>query len=499
MLTEAGCPASAEIRPVNWRIIKMENIRLKIGLAGGVHPNMPGDDEALYRRVAGEFETLAESFGFDLVLESDPLRSEEDSEKAVRRFNDEEVDLTLFFSASLPYGRTALPLAGLRSAIGIWAVPEPVSEGVLQLNSYCGLNMFGSILRNYFPGEDIKYKWFYGMPSSGLFRDRLSVTLGALRAVKKLKNARIGQIGELADGFENLYIDERELRRKFGTRLQSRHTVEDIVKLAKSYSISELDALAEEIRAEGRWSPRLSKADFEKFVRLNRAFFDFAEDNRYDSLAVSCWSKFQEVWDVAVCGVLSRLNSAGIAAPCEADVSSAVCMLILNAVNGEVSSLNDLVALDEDDGSLCLWHCGVAAGCWADSCGICWDSHFNIGEWDGARWNGRGVVADLSYKATELTVFNMQNGFDNLFILSGEVMPGKKGYAGSGGWVDNLRINGSPAAIPELINTVSVGRVNHHYPSAFGNLTDPLNELAFWKDLNVVDKVPYRNYMQKFI
>ena len=377
----------------------VEQTQLKIGLIGAVHPNMPGDDIGLYRYIVEAMEGRQEEDGYELCVVTDPLRSEEDGQRAKDLMVDKDVDLVMIFNASLPYGRCILPLADVKRPIGIWSVPEPVTSGVLQLNSFCGLNMLGSILQNYFVDEDIKYKWFYGMPDSDLFNDRFSITLRALRAIKVLKATRIGQIGDLADGFENLHVDERALYKRFGTTLQAHHTVEDLVMRAESYSVSELENYFNAIDADGRSdASSVSKRDLEKFARLNKAFDDFADIHNYNALAISCWSKFQEVYDIAVCGAMSRLNNNGIVAPCEADVTSAVTMLMLNAMNGDKASLNDMVALDDSDGSMNLWHCGVAPGCWADGCGVKWDAHFNIGEYEHGEWRGRGVVADMQFK-----------------------------------------------------------------------------------------------------
>jgi len=41
-----------------------------------------------------------------------------------------------------------------------------------------------------------------------------------------------------------------------------------------------------------------------------------------------------------------------------------------------------------------------------------------------------------------------------------------------------------------------VRRVNHHYPTASGDLTAELNELAAWAGVAVLDPVPYRSYLQ---
>jgi len=473
--------------------------KLRIALVCGIHPNMPGDDEGLYKRIISEMDSMQEKLGYELLVVAEPLRSENAAERAVSYINANAVDLVMLFNASLPYGRIILPFGKVKAAIGIWSVPEPTENGVLQLNSFCGLNMLGSILKNYFPDDDIKYKWFYGMPDTEMFMERFLITLRALRALKGLKTARIGQIGDLADGFENLYIDERELRNTFGTHLQTRHTVEEMVARAEKVGTGQIQKQMDGILGEGTWNKsRVSHREFEKFVRLSIAFEEFAAEYQYDALAVSCWSRFQEVYDVAVCGAMSRLNENGIVAPCEADVTSAVAMLLLNGLNEGKSSLNDMVSLDEKDDSLCLWHCGVAAGCWADKNGVTWDSHFNIGHYEDKKWIGRGVVADMNFQPGPVTVFAMQNNFNELFILTGDIMENKRAFSGSGGWMNNLRLNDQSVSMKELINTISVSRVNHHYSAARGNLVNELNELAFWKDLNVIDSVPYKPYMQKF-
>ena len=473
--------------------------KLRIALVCGIHPNMPGDDEGLYKQIISDMDSLQEKLGFELLVVYEPLRSESSAERAVSYIHDNAVDLVMLFNASLPYGRIILPFSRVKAHIGIWSVPEPAENGVLQLNSFCGLNMLGSILKNYFPDDDIKYKWFYGMPESEMFMERFEVTLRALRALKSLKTARIGQIGDLADGFENLYIDERELRNTFGTYIQTRHTVEEMVVRAKKVGTGQISSRMDEILGEGTWNKsRVSNQDFEKFIRLSIAFEEFAEEHQYDALAVSCWSRFQEVYDVAVCGAMSRLNEKGIVAPCEADVTSAVAMLLLNGLNNGKSSLNDMVSLDENDDSLCLWHCGVAAGCWADKHGVTWDTHFNIGHYEDKKWIGRGVVADMNFQPGPVTVFAMQNNFDELFIITGDIMENKRGFSGSGGWMNNLSLNDQPVSMKDLLNTISVSRVNHHYPAARGNLVNELNELAFWKDLHVINPVPYTPYMQKF-
>jgi len=472
--------------------------KIKVGLAAAVHPGMPGDDVGVYRRVIPQMEELAKEHTFDIVYIPDPIRTEDDGYKAKAFMEDNRVDFVMLFCPSLPFGRSILPLAGLNSYMGIWAVPEPTKEGVLQLNSFCGLNMVGSIFTNYFAAQDIRFKWFYDYPESELFRKRFSITIKVMKALKTIKSARIGQVGNLADGFENMYIDERDLKSKFGTYLQSRHTVEDIVRRAKAYPESEVDKVLQQILSEGRWNQEnVSLEHMRRMARVNMALIDFARENNYHALAISCWTKFQEVYDVAVCGVMSRLNQMGIVAPCEADIPSTVIMLVLKALNDKIPTINDLVALDPDDNSINLWHCGVAAKDWADDKGITWDQHFNIGQYCDGRWCGKGVVADMDFKEGDITIATLNNDFNHLFVMTGSIMKDKKPYYGSSGWVNNLKIAGKETTILELINTIMVRGVNHHYPTAYDNLYEELAEFAFWKDIEIFQPVPYQNFMQK--
>lgn len=467
-----------------------------MGLTAAVHPGMPGDDVGVYHAIIPYMEKMAKEYDFELVVFPEPIRNENDGYK-VQTFMDEQmVDFMMLFCPSLPFGRSILPLATVKSYIGIWAVPEPTKHGVLQLNSFCGLNMVGTIFANYFGTR--RFKWFYDYPDTNFFRNRFILTIKAMKAIKAIQNARIGQVGDLANGFENMYIDERVLQKKFGTYIQTRHTVEDIVRRAESYPESEVEKTMATILQEGRWNQEhVSPEHMKKMARVNTALNDFARENNYQALAISCWTKFQEIYDLAVCGVMSRLNQAGIVAPCEADIPSTVIMIILKALSGKIPTINDMVALDPSDNSVNLWHCGVAAQDWADSDGVTWDQHFNIGQYQNGKWYGKGVVADMNFKPGDITIATLNNDFNHLFVMTGSIMKDKKPYYGSSGWVNNIRIAGHPTTIPELINTIMVNGVNHHYPTSYDNLYEELAEFAFWKDITIFQPVPYQNFMQK--
>jgi len=467
---------------------KRFNKTVKVGLVAAVHPAMPGNERGMYNSVIEKMEALERDLDIEMYIRQDFIESEEDGLKAKNYLEDSNVDLTLLFTPSLPYGRSILPVCRVATPIGIWAVPEPTKNGILQLNSYCGVNFAGSIISNYLYDKKKPFKWFYGFPGDDHFLERFILTVKAIRGIKLLKQTRIGQIGDLADGFENMYADERILVKKFGAYIQTRHTVEDIIRRAEAYNQKQVDEyLLENIVGEaGPGGVISSRTDMEKFARINIALRDFANENNYHALAINCWPKFQQLYDITVCAAMSRMNNEGIVAVCEADLGSTLNMLILNSLSGGISSLNDLVDFDPVDNSINLWHCGVAAGCWANKKGMTWDNHFNV---------GKGVVADLDYEPGAITITSLDNEFDNLLIMTGTVLD-KAGFQGSGGWVSEIAINGEKVSLDDIKSTISVNRVNHHYVSARGNLRNELMEFTGWLGLNVLDPVFYEPYIQ---
>lgn len=472
-------------------------VQINIALVGAVHPNMPGDDEGLFRKTAAELSKFTEELECQLEVFQDLLHTEEDGRRAKLFCEEKKADLVILFNASLPFGRVILPLAKVKARLALWSVPEPVTEGILQLNSFCGTNMLGSIVANYLHHYEIPYKWLYGLPDSPRFRERLGVTIRALRAVKAVESASIAQIGGLAMGFENMYIDERLLEYKIGSRLQTRHTVEEIIDRGEAYSEREAkEGLDKLTGPDTKTADALSPEQLLKAGRLYRAFTDFIDDFGYTALGISCWSRFQEKYGIAVCGVMSRLNEDGFVSACEGDIPAVVNMIMFNAMSGGKSSLNDLVAFDDSDDTINLWHCGVAPQCWAGQKGLTWDRHFNIGCYQGEEWNGDGVVANMQFRPGTITVATMNNSFDNLFILTGDILPEKKGYHGSTGWVGNLSLNGSPVSLEDLMNTIITERVNHHYPAVYGSFRDELNEFAAWKGIGVLDVRKYESFIQ---
>jgi hypothetical protein len=70
-----------------------------------------------------------------------------------------------------------------------------------------------------------------------------------------------------------------------------------------------------------------------------------------------------------------------------------------------------------------------------------------------------------------------------------------RGYAGSRGWLGNLTMNGQAVSIGDLIETIAYYGLEHHYPLARGDWTDTFKELGAWTGIQILQKIPYRDYL----
>lgn len=472
--------------------------KIKIGFMGALHPNMPGDDHGIYSSIVEKMRLLSNDLDFDICIFSRPLRNEKDAAESVDFMNTNAVDFTLLITTSLGNGRVMIPMIKLKSYLGLWAIPETQLSGVLQINSFCGLNMFSAIWSKYWRHYNKPVKWFYDYPDTKLFMERFGVTIRSIRAVKAVKEARIGVVGDVADGFENFIFDERELEAKIGTYVYRRHSVPDIVRIAEAISEADVNKYIKEILCDGKLADRLSKTDMDKFARVNLSFERFSEENDYNALAINCWPTFQQYYNIAVCAVLGRLNYKGIVATCEADVPGAINMIMLNAISGDKSALMDLVSLDEKDNSVNLWHCGPAPMNFADKDGVKWDNHFNIGSYCDEKWCGKGVVGDMKFKSGNITIARTSVFFDDMLIMNAEVDENKNRFEGSSGWVKNIKISGKSVDIKSFIETIVTNRVDHHFPVVYGNFENELYETSAWLHMRVLEPYEYKPYMRLY-
>ena len=143
-----------------------------------------------------------------------------------------------------------------------------------------------------------------------------------------------------------------------------------------------------------------------------------------------------------------------------------------------------------------MWHCGVSPRHFANQDGIAWVDHVTLGR------NGEdgpyGVSGDQVFAPQPTTVSYVNEDASRLLVLKSEIVEHpSKGFDGTRGWVSKTYLNGEAIDIWDLLNTLTVRGLQHHFAVGQGDMTRELMELAAWTKMRLVEPVPYADYLQR--
>ena len=472
----------------------------KVALVGLSQLSFYGDKEGRFAQCAKDLRTFLSGLDADLYVYPEQVIVPDDAERALMAIGEEKPDFLLVQCTSFSAGLLAQMMVRSGYPVGWWGIPENGVDGAVLYNSFCSINMYQAIGRNYYNEEKIPTKWFFGEVSDPLFAPRLAVTVRALRAIKRLRTSRIGLIGGIAPGFNDLYFDERKLLRLFpGMQYDRQIEFDDIASRAESYAEAEIarDAEAYEKAAKGVHPASVKHKLLN--ARLLRAYRELIAEHHFDALAISCWPKFQARYDYSVCSVIGQLNDERFPAACEGDTLSAVNMLMLQEMSGQPTMLMDLSGFDTQDDSMLLWHCGPAASNFASedgyTLGVNYTGKAHI---PGEGMGCCGVAREMVFGAADISIGRLTADLDGMLVAGGTLLaPDEKpSFHGSRGWASKLQLNGEPISSLDFVNTILSHGFPHHYPIAKGRYQAELMEVAAWLGLRTLEKTLYKTWLQ---
>ena len=243
----------------------------------------------------------------------------------------------------------------------------------------------------------------------------------------------------------------------------------------------------------------ITVSDNDSFNKVTRVYFALKQmraENNWDSLAVQCWSQFQELYGIAPCMAYGWMGSEdGIAVSCEGDVQGAISMLLLNYISNteKSSTLLDLATFDKEADAVLMWHCGVSPRHFANEDGIKWVDHSTLGRKTEKKY---GIAGDQVFKPQSSTTAYLGNNASRLLILNSEIFNHtNKGYDGTRGWFKETKLNRTNISAENLINTLNMVGHEHHYAVGQGDHSKELLEFAAWNDLKLVEEIPLVDYI----
>lgn len=477
--------------------------KLKVALTAASMPNFSEEGPVIYRRCGAGMQKLSEELGFDLAIYKDIITSERQAMDVRKDVDRKDFDFLLLIHPTYMLGDIAFELMKTRASLGLWAVEEPSKEGPLPLASLVCLNQNTSIAGHYFRDNKKKFKWYFGDVGHRYFRPRFEITVRALTAVKNLKDTKVAQIGKIADGFRNMYYDERSIYSTLGIDVVKGVEIEDV--LAEGEKIDEktvqvevdriFSALKNKKPGDIKLAIKVADKKITESVRNYLAVRNICMENDFKAVAFSCWPKLGKL-NLTGCLSVSLLDSIGIPAGCEGDMLSTISMLVLSYLSGKPTAVMDLAAFDDRDDTVMLWHCGAAPFEMADERGVICRCHYRAEFAEEAEFDRLGPVTDLQFPESEITVFRLTGESERFYYFTGNVMRSdKKSFSGSRGWVNNLKLFGKDIRAIDLMNTIFNNSIQHHYPIVLKDEGAYIEEFAYWIGLKKVMRNDYTDYL----
>ena len=467
---------------------------LKIGFVGTAISPYYAEEQEVRKNSEDHLKKILENFDVELISFHKTIFSKDDSVEAENLLKN-KVDFLLIQTSSCSSGEQLYPLCNISSKIGVWAVPDIEKEGGVKLHSLVSTSHYLGIIKKTLSERKIKTKWFYNYADTDEFKNKFLITVKSLIAQKKLKQSRIGLIGGISPGFDNMIVDNDKIKQNIGTIIDEA-TILELVDKAKNFKQSIID---EEIKKIKNAATDITVSDNDSFNKVTRVYFalkQMREENNWDSLAVQCWSQFQELYGIAPCMAYGWMGSEdGIAVSCEGDVQGAISMLLLNYISNteKSSTLLDLATFDRKADAVLMWHCGVSPRHFANEDGIKWVDHSTLGRKTEKKY---GVAGDQVFQAQSSTTTYLGNNAERLLVLNSEIFNHtNKGYDGTRGWFKETKLNRLNISAENLINTLNMIGHEHHYAVGQGDHSKELLEFAAWNDLKLIDEIPLVDYI----
>ncbi len=467
---------------------------LKIGYVATAISPYYAEEQKVRKKSEEQLKKILSNFEVDLICFNKTVFSKEDSEEAEKFFS-KKIDFLLLQTSSCSAGEQLYPLCNITDKMGIWAVPDIEKEGDVKLHSLVSTSHYLGIIKKILYHKKIKTKWFYNYADTKEFKNKFIITVRSLSAQKKLHQSKIGLVGGISPGFDNMIVDKEKIKNKVGTIIEDA-TIKELVDKAKNFEQSKID---DEIKKIKNVASKIEVSDEDAFNRVTRVYFalkQMREQNNWDSLAVQCWSQFQELYNIAPCMAYGWLGSEdGIAVSCEGDVQGSLSMLLLNYISNtkKSSTLLDLATFDTDADAVLMWHCGVSPRHFANDDGIKWVDHSTLGRKTEKKY---GIAGDQVFRPQSSTTTYLGNNAERILILNSEIFNHtNKGYDGTRGWFRETKLNRKQISAQNLINTLNMIGHEHHYAVGHGDYSKELLEFSAWNELKLVDEIPLVDYI----
>lgn len=285
----------------------------------------------------------------------------------------------------------------------------------------------------------------------------------AWRVVDKVNKYLLGIIGEPSPWLVySAGSDIEDSLKKLLPELNIlRIDISEVAKLFASVSNEGLTELTEKV-IENAAAVRVSPSEVMKALKLYTSLKKLVSRYGLNALTIRCFDLIRDLGTTA-CLALSLLNSEGIVAGCEGDLSTLVTMIILKELTGGAVFMGNTSWVERNE--IFITHCTMALGM---ACKYELDTHFESGV-------GVGVVGHVP-RDSVVTLARLDPLTCTLRVIKGTVVVGEP--LSSSHCRTQLKIRVSRES--NTASQILTNPVGNHYVLAFG---DYVLELSYVADI----------------
>ena len=440
----------------------MRKQTIRLGLVSVSSPLEFGSGEAseLQARLAA---ALTEFGGFEVRPFGQIVDSSAAAAQAGCAFQDQRVDAICALSASWFEDYLVLDLLEECNApLILWARPG------METGSLCGMQQLGYMLQ----ALGHPYCIIYGQVGDPAGLQRAS-DFGQAAAVRRvLRRARLGILGHRVDGMTETTVHELAMKRIFGSRVVGLDTAE----FRQRAAAVPADTLA------GRWEESRSqvgdvKVDWKTGIdalKLYVALKETIQEKALTALAVGCYPHLYG----EPCLGMSLLNEEGIPMGCEGDVVSTLGMLIMMRLSGQAVNFAEFLDPIPERDSIMFSHCGACGFSVASS-----PAQITLAP---IRLTDSGLCCLFPSRPGTCTMINLgaTNDGYRMAMLYGEALE------------TTLLYRGAPIEVHfeadhrDVMAWVAAKGLGHHWVAAYGDLRQPLQDLAAMTGCRLLTMAP---------
>ncbi|MEE9376728.1 MAG: L-fucose/L-arabinose isomerase family protein [Candidatus Lokiarchaeia archaeon] len=251
-----------------------------------------------------------------------------------------------------------LKLANLNVPILVHASSDEIDkmDRVHRRDAFCGKISVTSVLYQY--GIPFTLTKYHTCPiKSDIFKEDLMRFEKICKIVKKLRIARLGQIGTRPNAFETVRYSEKILEFN-GISIEPIDLSEIFGEIRR---LPDGDPkVKEKIQFIKNYTPTTTFPEdgILKLAKLSVVVENWVLENELDGFGLQCWPSLQDNFGIVPCAVMSMFSEGLVPAACEVDIAGLVGMLILQIASETPSAILDWNNnYGDDPNKMVLFHC----------------------------------------------------------------------------------------------------------------------------------------------